>query len=96
MERLGAILDESGTLPRRDFLSQATLAALATVLAACSGGGEGATGPAAAPNPEPTPGTSGSTLTVTLAAFGALANVGGIAAVGNLGELRLYAKHRRP
>ena len=85
MERLGAILDDRGALPRRDFLSQATLAAVATVLAACSGGGEGATGPAAAPNPEPTPGTSGSTLTVTLAAFGALANVGGIAAVGNLG-----------
>ena len=85
MERLGAVLDDGGVLPRRDFLSQATLAAVATVLAACSGGGAGVTGPSASPNPEPTPGTSGSTLTVTLAAFGALANVGGIAAVGNLG-----------
>lgn len=79
--------DESESLPRREFLSQATLTAVAAVLAACSGGsdGGGVTGPAAAPNPEPTPGTSGSSLTVTLGSFPPLATVGGIAAVGNLG-----------
>jgi Rieske Fe-S protein len=76
---------DSPALPRREFLSQATLTAVAVVLAACSGGGEGATGPAAAPNPEPGPGTSGASLTITLASFASLANVGGIAAVGNLG-----------
>jgi Rieske Fe-S protein len=79
------VLTDDNAVPRREFLSQATLTAVAAVLAACSGGGEGVTGPTAAPNPEPTPGTSGSSLTVTLAAFGPLASVGGIAAVGNLG-----------
>ena len=78
--------DESEGLPRREFLSQASLTAVAVVLAACSGDGGGVTGPAAAPNPEPTPGTSGSSLTVTLSSFSALASVGGIAAVGNLGN----------
>jgi Rieske Fe-S protein len=76
--------DGFGSLPRREFLSQATLTAVAVVLAACSGGGD-VTGPAAPPNTEPGPGTSGSSLSVTIASFGALANVGGIAAVGNLG-----------
>ena len=71
-------------LPRREFLSQATLTAVVAVLAACSGGG-GVTGPAAEANPEPGPGTSGSSLTIMLASFSALATVGGIAAVGNLG-----------
>ena len=85
MDLTTTLTDESDTLPRREFLSQATLTAVAAVLAACSGGGGGVTGPAAAPNPEPTPGTSGSSLTVTLGSFAALANVGGIAAVGNLG-----------
>ena len=79
-------LDEPETLPRREFLSQATLTAVAVVLAACSGGGGGVTGPSAAPNPDPGPGTSGTTLSITLASFSALANVGGIAAVGNLGS----------
>ncbi|MBM4193814.1 MAG: Rieske 2Fe-2S domain-containing protein [Gemmatimonadetes bacterium] len=79
--------DES--LPRREFLSAATLTAVATVLAACSGGGgaDKVTAPTGTPNPTPQPGTSGTTLTVTVANFPALANVGGIAAVGNLGTL---------
>ena len=86
MDIATTLSEESEGLPRREFLSQATLAAVAVVLTACSGGGGGGvTGPAAAPNPEPVPGTSGSSLTVTLGSFSALANVGGIAAVGNLG-----------
>ncbi len=78
-ERIGPV-DEG----RREFLSQATLAAVATVLAACSGGGSDVFAPSS-PNPAPAPGTSGSTLLVTLASFPALAAVGGIAAVGTLG-----------
>ena len=88
MDSTTTLAGEPEGLPRREFLSQATLTAVAVVLAACSGdggGGGGVTGPAATPNPEPTPGTSGSSLTVTLGSFSALANVGGIAAVGNLG-----------
>lgn len=87
MDRTTTLPGEPEGLPRREFLSQATLTAVAVVLAACSGdgGGGGVTGPSATPNPEPTPGTSGSSLTVTLGSFAALANVGGIAAVGNLG-----------
>jgi Rieske Fe-S protein len=70
---------------RREFLSQATLAAVAAVLAGCGGGGDD--GGPLAPKPgnqEPSPGTSGGSLTVTIANFPALANVGGIAAVGSL------------
>ena len=78
------IADDGPELLRRDFLSQATLAAVSAVLAACSGDGSGATGPTADPNPEPGPGTSGSSLTIAVASFPALASVGGIAAVGSL------------
>lgn len=66
---------------RREFLSQATLAAVAAVLAGCGDGGPSSPTPA---NQEPPPGTGGGTLTVTVSAFPALANVGGIAAVGTL------------
>ena len=72
------------TTPRREFLSQATLAAVSALLAGCSGGGDGTFAPKPA-NTEPAPGTSGGTLTVTLSAFPALVNIGGIAAVGSLG-----------
>jgi cytochrome b6-f complex iron-sulfur subunit len=78
------INDDRYELDRRDFLGQATLAAVAAVLAACSGGGSDVFAPAS-PNPEPPPGTSGGSLTVTISAFPALASVGGIAAVGNIG-----------
>lgn len=73
---------------RREFLSQATLAAVGAVLAACSGGGGSdvlAPTGGGAGNPAPQPGTSGGSLTVTRASFPALSAVGGIAAVGNLG-----------
>ncbi len=70
-------------LPRREFLSAATLAAVSVALGACSS--DGGFSPKA-PNQEPPAGSSGSTLTVTVSAFPALANVGGIAAVGNLGN----------
>lgn len=75
-------------LPRREFLSQATLVAVSAVLAACSSDGATApklSNPANVPQPAPQPGTSGSTLTVTVASFPGLSFIGGIAAVGNLG-----------
>jgi len=73
---------------RREFLSQATLAAVGAVLAACSGGGGSdvlAPSAGGAGNPAPQPGTSGGSLTVTLASFPELGAVGGIAAVGTVG-----------
>lgn len=72
------------TTPRREFLSQATLAAVSTLLAGCAGGGDGSFAPKP-PNQEPPPGTGGGSLVVTVSAHPALATVGGIAAVGNLG-----------
>jgi cytochrome b6-f complex iron-sulfur subunit len=77
------IADITDGLPRREFLSAATLAAVSVVLGACSS--DSGFSPKA-PNQEPPAGTSGSTLTVTVSAFPALANVGGIAAVGSLGN----------
>ena len=84
-----SIPDTADGLPRREFLSAATLAAVSVVLGACSsdsgGGGGGLTSPSG-PNQEPPPGTGGTTLNVTVSAFPALANVGGMAAVGSLGN----------
>lgn len=74
------------TTDRRDFLSQATLAAVAAVLAGCSGDSGGGPFTPKPPNSEPPAGTGGGTLTVTLAAHPALANVGGIAGVGSIGN----------
>jgi cytochrome b6-f complex iron-sulfur subunit len=74
------------TTPRREFLSQATLVAVSTLLAGCAGGGSDGPFAPKPPNQEPAPGTSGSTLNVTVAAHPALANIGGIAAVGSLGN----------
>ncbi|MBW7932629.1 MAG: Rieske 2Fe-2S domain-containing protein [Gemmatimonadaceae bacterium] len=62
-------------LGRREFLGATALAALAILETAC---GDGQIGPEA-PNDYPTPG--GPTLTVTVASFTALANVGGAARV---------------
>lgn len=66
---------------RRGFVSQATLAAVAAVLAGCGGGGDGSTGPVVTPPPRtpqlPTP------LVITLASFPVLANVGGAARVSS-------------
>ncbi len=62
----------AGGVDRRTFLSAATLAAVAAVLEACSGGGGSFfTGP------------SGGALTVSLSSFPALATVGGVARVDN-------------
>jgi Rieske Fe-S protein len=73
------------TTPRREFLSQATLAAVSTLLAGCAGGGDGSFAPRP-PNQEPPPGTGGGSLVVTVSAHPALGSVGGIAAVGSLGN----------
>ena len=62
-------------LNRREFLNVATLAGVATLLAACSGGSEPTTGPV-------TPGPS--TITVKLIDFPALGAIGGIAGVGTV------------
>lgn len=62
---------------RREFLAQTTLAAVAVFLAACGDGQIGAT----APNVGGSPGGTSAGLTVRLADFPALANVGGIARV---------------
>lgn len=71
-------------VPRRDFLSTTTLAAVGAVLAACGGGGgDGPTSPGG--GNVPTTPTAGSKLTIRIADFPALATVGGIAAVGDLG-----------
>ena len=62
---------------RRDFIASSTLVAVAALLAACGDGQIGATsvtGPA-------TVGQGGKGLTITLASFPALNNVGGIARV---------------
>jgi Rieske Fe-S protein len=77
------VIDGATDVARREFLSQATLAAVATLLAGCSSGG-GPFSPTAA-NSDPGPGTSGGSLSVTVAGFPALASVGGIAAVGTIG-----------
>jgi Rieske Fe-S protein len=59
----------TGGVDRRTFLSAATMAAVAAVLEACSGGGSFFTGP------------SGGPLTVSVSSFPALATVGGVARV---------------
>jgi cytochrome b6-f complex iron-sulfur subunit len=61
-------------LDRRDFLTSATLASVAAILAACSGSGLTAT--------DITPGPS--SITVKLSDFPSLGVVGGIAAVGTV------------
>lgn len=58
---------------RREFLSATTVAAVSTLLAACSSGSDAVTGP------------RNVNLTVTLANFAALNGVGGIAQVSSTG-----------
>lgn len=71
----------TAAVSRREFVSQATLAAVAVVLTGCggSGGGDGAVGPITTPKPPVivTP------LVITLANFPALATVGGVAKVSS-------------
>jgi hypothetical protein len=77
----GCALAAAG-VTRREFVSQATLAAIAAVLAGCGSGGsagDGALGPVATP----TPPVIVTPLVITLANFPALATVGGAAKVLN-------------
>lgn len=67
----GCSIARADGIDRRTFLSAATLAAVAAVLEACSGGGSFFTGP------------SGGPLTVSLSSFPALATIGGVARVDN-------------
>lgn len=68
-------------LSRREFVSQATLAAVAAVLAGCgsASSGDGGLGPVAAPKPP----VIATPLIITLANFPALATVGGAAKVSS-------------
>lgn len=77
----------AGAVTRRDFVSQATLAAVAAVLAGCGGGGSasGGTGPAQVQKPP----VLATPLIITLANFPALANVGGVARVSSQPALAL-------
>jgi Rieske Fe-S protein len=71
----------SAALSRRDFVSQATLAAVAVALTACGGGGsEG--GPTSPPFVAKPPALQ-TPLVITLANFPALATVGGVARVSS-------------
>ena len=63
----------TAAVSRRDFVSQATLAAVALALSGCGGGGD-ATGPGSVPQP---PVVVNAPLVITLANFPALARVGG-------------------
>ena len=71
----------AGAVSRREFVSQATLAAVALALTGCGGGGGdgGSTGPVQTPVPPVivTP------LIITLANFPALSNIGGAARVSS-------------
>ena len=67
-------------LTRREFVSQATLAAVAAVLTGCGGAGsDGTLGPVSAPKPI----TISTPLIITLANFPALAQIGGAARVSS-------------
>jgi Rieske Fe-S protein len=67
----GCIVGEQA-VSRRDFVSAATLSAMAVVLTACGGGEDGATGPIE-------PGTG--QIAISLASFPELATVGSVARV---------------
>lgn len=69
-------MNDCSNCSRRDFLSAGTMAAVGALLAACTSG-EGGFAPTS---------PSGVSLTVTLANFPALANVGGIARVTSSGS----------
>ncbi len=71
----------TGGVSRREFVSQATLAAVAAVLAGCGGGGGGDStlGPVSTPKPP----VLATPLVITLVNFPALATVGGAARVSS-------------
>ena len=70
---------EGCALSRREFVGRSTLAAVAAVLAAACGG------PIPGVDNPLGPGSAGGSLTIKLADYPALANVGGIAKVNNTG-----------
>jgi Rieske Fe-S protein len=73
-------------MSRRDFVSHATLAAVAAALTGCGGGGEtGTTQPPVVQRPP----VLATPLIITLANFPALANVGGVARVSSQPPLAL-------
>ncbi len=73
--------DTCAVVSRREFVSQATMTAIAAALAGCGGGGggDGALGPVAAPKPP----VISTPMIITLANFPALATVGGVAKVSS-------------
>lgn len=71
---------EGCALSRREFVGRSTLAAVAAVLAAACGGPI-----PGVDNPVGPGGSTGGTLTIKIADYPALANVGGIAKVTNTG-----------
>jgi Rieske Fe-S protein len=75
--------DGNCALRRREFLGTAVVAALALLQSACGDGQIGPSGPRADDDDNAGGGgaTGGSALTVSVAAFPALANVGGVARV---------------
>jgi Rieske Fe-S protein len=76
----------SAAVSRRDFVSQATLAAVAMALSGCGGGGSGGT---TAPPVVQRPPVISTPLVITLANFPALATVGGVARVSSQPPLAL-------
>lgn len=70
----------SAAVSRRDFVSQATLAAVAVALSGCGGGGSD--GPVAPPF-VPKPPVLATPLVITLANFPSLTTVGGVARVSS-------------
>ncbi len=76
----GSCAIASAAVSRRDFVSQATLAAVAVALAGCGGGGDD--GPTSQPF-VPKPPALSTPLVITLANFPALATVGGVARVSS-------------
>ena len=76
----GCALAGAPAVSRRDFVSQATLAAVAAVLAGCASGSDGgSTGPGVTQKPP----VLNTPLIITLANFPALATVGGAARVSS-------------
>ncbi len=75
----GACAISAAVVSRRDFVSQATLAAVALALAGCGGGGADATGPGSVQQPP----LLSVPLVVTLGNFPELARIGGAARVSS-------------
>jgi Rieske Fe-S protein len=71
----------TAAVSRRDFVSQATLSAIALALTACGGGG--GDGPSSPPAATPKPPVITTPLVITLVNFPALATVGGVERVSS-------------